>query len=119
MTVGTSLGSEFTLAGAPRPLSPQWEENLLRIGQEALTNALRHGSATRFKAHLHFHAQKLTLDLSDDGCGFDPAANHEGFGLAGMRERVEQMSGEISVQSAQGRGTTILITLPLIEMFIS
>jgi signal transduction histidine kinase len=113
MTTDTSLHSEFALRGVPQPLPPEWEENLLRIAQEVVTNALRHAAATQFKARLHFEVQRLSLELHDDGCGFDPELKRDGFGLVGMRERVDQMGGHIIIQSAVGAGTTIAITLPL------
>jgi signal transduction histidine kinase len=113
MTAGTSLRSEFILSGEPRPLPPVWEENLLRIGQEVLTNALRHAQASHFTARITFAANEVRLDLRDNGRGFDPGARHDGFGLLGMRERVEGMGGRIAIQSANGNGTAILIALPL------
>jgi signal transduction histidine kinase len=113
MTTDTGLHSEFALRGVPQSLPSEWEENLLRIAQEVVTNALRHAAATHFKARLHFEAQRLSLELRDDGCGFDPELKRDGFGLVGMRERVDQMGGQIVIQSAVGAGTTIAITLPL------
>jgi signal transduction histidine kinase len=103
------------LRGVPQPLPPEWEENLLRIAQEALTNVLRHAHATQFKVRLHFEARQLLLELRDDGCGFDPELRRDGFGLVGMRERVEQMAGHFLIQTTVGAGTTITITLPLMD----
>jgi PAS domain S-box-containing protein len=113
MTTGTSLRSEFKLQGHPRPLPPAWEENLLYIGQEALTNVLRHARANHFSAQLAFSSDALRLDLRDDGCGFDPSSKNSGFGLLGMRERVESIGGQLAVVSAPGEGTAVLITVPL------
>ena len=56
----------------------------------------------------------LRLELRDDGCGFDPAKLYDGFGLLGIKERVESMGGELTVQSAPENGTAILVVLPLI-----
>ena len=113
MTTGTSLRCEFMLQGEPRKLSPEWDENLLRIAQEVLTNALRHAQAGHFKAQIAFAPDAVRLELRDNGSGFDPAGKYDGFGLMGMRERVEGMGGQITVQSRIGAGTTILIVLPL------
>lgn len=113
MTPDTGLHSEFVRLGVPRPLPPEWEENLLRIAQEALTNVLRYAHATQFKVRLRFEERQLLLELRDDGCGFDPEIRRDGFGLVGMRERVEQMGGHLLIQTAVGAGTTIAITLPL------
>jgi PAS domain S-box-containing protein len=115
MVTGTSLRTEFTAQGEPPPLPQEWEENLLRVGQEVLTNTLRHARANRFKAHLVFDPQAIRLELRDDGCGFDPASRHDGFGLLGIKERVETMGGELTVQSAPENGTDIFVVLPLMK----
>jgi len=113
LTAGTGLRSEFIVKGQPRPLPPAWEENLLRIGQEIMTNVLRHSHAGHFQAQLAFDARQIRLDLSDNGRGFDPAGTNDGFGLVGVRERVEGMGGQLSIQSERGKGARILILLPL------
>ena len=113
MTGGTTVQAEFTLRGEPRELSAEWEANILRIGQEVLTNVLRHAQASEFKVLLGFDSREIRLDLRDNGCGFDPRRRHEGFGLQGMRERAEGMGGQISIQSGEGKGTVISIVLPL------
>ena len=111
LTAGTALGTEFNVRGQPAPLPPDWEDNLLRIGQEVLTNALRHSHATEFKAQLVFGPNEIRLELRDNGRGFDPAGRHDGFGLLGMKERVEAMGGQITIQSKIGEGTAIGIVL--------
>lgn len=115
MAVGTTMRAEFTLQGEPRSLPSAWEENILHIGQEILTNAIRHAHAGEFKAQLMFDPTEIRLAWQDDGCGFDPTARHDGFGLMGIRERVEGMGGQMNIDSAIGRGTVILITLPLVR----
>jgi signal transduction histidine kinase len=112
MTMGTSLRAEFTIQGEPQPLPQEWEENLLRVGQEVLTNTLRHARASHFKVHFVFDPQTIRLELRDDGCGFDPAKRHDGFGLLGIKERVETMGGELAVQSVAENGTAIFVVLP-------
>src|SRR6202171_5029975 len=113
MTGGTTVHAELTLQGEPRKLPPEWETNLLRIGQEVLTNVLRHARASEFNALLVFDGREIRLDLRDNGCGFDPQRRHEGFGLQGMRERAEGMGGQLTIQSAAGKGTAISIVLPV------
>jgi signal transduction histidine kinase len=113
MTAGTSLHAEFSLAGQPTPLPPEWDENLLHIGQEVLTNVLRHAQAIHFKAQLTFTPDEVRLELCDDGSGFDPDRRHDGFGLMGIRERVEGMGGHLAIESAKGAGTAVLILLPV------
>ena len=112
MTRGTGLQSEFSVVGQPIALPPDWEENLFRVGQEIVTNALRHAHAHRFTARIVFLPDAVRLDLRDDGRGFDPKAKSDGFGLVGIRERVEAMGGQVTVRSAPGEGTLILLTLP-------
>jgi signal transduction histidine kinase len=113
MTQGTTVHAKFTLQGKRRKLPPEWETNLLRIGQEVLTNVLRHAQAKEFKVLLVFNSSEIRLELRDNGCGFDPGRRHEGFGLQGMRERAEGMGGQLTVQSAAGQGTAISIVLPV------
>jgi PAS domain S-box-containing protein len=112
MTAGTSLEAELTVHGDPRRLVCDVAQNLLRIVQEALTNALRHASASRFITRLAYEPETVNLELIDNGAGFDPAASHEGFGLVGIKERVEAMGGRILIESILGKGTTISIAIP-------
>src|SRR5881628_17028 len=113
MIHGTTVHAKFTLQGKRRKLPPEWETNLLRIGQEVLTNVIRHAHASAFDVQLIFDSREIRLTLRDDGCGFDPQRRHEGFGLQGMRERAEGMGGHLSIESANGKGTMISIVLPL------
>src|SRR6266481_3681745 len=113
MTRGTTVHAKFTLQGKRRKLPPEWETNLLRIGQEVLTNVLRHARAREFKVLLVFDSSEIRLELRDNGCGFEPQRKHEGFGLQGMRERAEGMGGRLTIQSALGKGTAISIVLPV------
>jgi signal transduction histidine kinase len=95
-----------------RELPPIWQENLLHIGQEALTNALKYARPRNFETRLTFNTRQLRLELRDDGHGFRLKDRHDGLGLAGMRERVEQMGGELKVTSALGKGTKVVVNLP-------
>src|SRR5881227_3113732 len=111
-TAGTNLHTRFELRGKLRRLSPNWQENLLHIGQEALTNALKYARPHNFETRLIFNSKAFRLELRDDGNGFRTKDQHDGLGLAGMRERAEQMGGTLKVASARGRGTTIVVTVP-------
>src|SRR5882762_10333459 len=113
MTTGTTMEAKLCLQGEPRKLPPELETNLLRIGQEVLTNAVRHAHASKFDALVVFESHEIRLNLRDNGHGFDPAKNHEGFGLQSMRERAEDMGGQFSLESSEGNGTAISIVLPL------
>ncbi len=112
-TQGTPLQASCILQGAPRALPAEWEDNILRIGQEVLINTLRHAQAQHFSLQLTFAADGLLLELRDDGRGFDPLCKHDGFGLLGIGERVKSMGGRLTIQSGRNTGTVIIITLPL------
>jgi len=111
-TVGTLLQTDFQLRGELRELPPMTQENLLHIGQEALTNTLKYAQATRFETRLSFNAKGVRLDLRDNGVGFKVNNGHSGFGLSGMQERVEQIGGSLTIASARGKGTKIVVVLP-------
>jgi signal transduction histidine kinase len=111
-TVGTALHTRFAAQGKPPELPQAWQENLLHIGQEALTNTLKYAHAHNFVTRLSYKARELRLELRDDGDGFKVKERHDGVGLAGMRERVEQMRGELKITSTRGKGTTITVILP-------
>jgi len=111
-TAGTALHTTFSVRGKMRHLPLAWQENLLHIGQEALTNALKYAHPRNFETKLIFNTKELHLELRDDGDGFKVKERHDGFGLAGMRERVEQMGGKLTISSARGKGTEIVVILP-------
>ncbi len=115
MTAGSGMTSGFSFKGDIRPIPLEWEDNLLRIVQEVLTNALRHARANRFSVDISFFHDSVHLNLHDNGCGFDPAIKSDGFGLLGVQERVERMGGRLAIRSAPGEGAAILITVPLVE----
>jgi signal transduction histidine kinase/CheY-like chemotaxis protein len=113
-TAGTDLRTEFRIRGKARDVSPKTEENLLHIGQEALTNALKYAHATRFDVRLSFKANEIRLELEDNGSGFNVHERQDGFGLKGMRERTEQMGGRLRVTSRHNKGTKIAVILPYV-----
>jgi PAS domain S-box-containing protein len=111
-TAGTSLHTKFQAQGKLPELPQPWQENLLHIGQEALTNTLKYAHAANFETRLSYKAKELRLELRDDGDGFKVKDRHDGVGLVGMRERVEQMGGELEITSSRGKGTKITVLLP-------
>jgi len=113
MTDGTAVVAAFSQRGALRPLPPGWDEQLLHVGQETLTNALRHAGARHLVMELIFDHDVLRFELRDDGRGFNPAAPSEGAGLAGVRHRAAAMGGYVHIDSGNGGGTTVVVTLPL------
>jgi PAS domain S-box-containing protein len=110
-TVGTALHATFEAKGKIPELPQPWQVNLLRIGQEALTNTLKYAHARNFETRLTYKAKELRLELRDDGDGFKVKDRHDGVGLTGMRERVEQMGGELEITSTRGKGTKITVLL--------
>jgi signal transduction histidine kinase len=101
----------FSVSGEPRPLPTAVEVVLLRSAQEALANARRHASASSVAVRLSY-ADTVTLTVTDDGVGFDAADSRYGYGLSGMRSRVEQVAGTLSLTSAPGAGTTVRVEVP-------
>jgi signal transduction histidine kinase len=112
-TAGTALRTTCELRGKVPELPPNWEENLLHIGQEALTNTLRYAAARSFRARLNCNGKVVRLELRDDGAGFDLTDRNGGFGLTGMRERVEQMGGGLQITTAPGQGTAVVVVLSI------
>lgn len=100
--------------GRERRLAPAIENNLLRIGQEAVSNALKHARANVIEIDLWFEDSAVRLVVRDDGVGFEPAAAEAAgghFGLRGMRERVAQLSGKLSVGPGPGGGTCVEVVV--------
>src|SRR5438552_10316061 len=111
-TAGTAVHTTFELRGKLPELSHVWQENLMHIGQEALTNALKYAHPHNFETRLSCNTKQLRLELRDDGDGFKVKDRHDGVGLTGMRERVEQMGGELKITSLRGKGTKVVVTVP-------
>ncbi|MFF3314325.1 sensor histidine kinase [Streptomyces sp. NPDC003035] len=107
----------FSVSGTPVELPTPYEVALLRIAQSALANTVRHASAARAEITLSFMDASVTLDVVDDGKGFDPAplapSADGGFGLPAMRSRAESLGGTFTVESAPDQGTAVAVSLPL------
>lgn len=87
------------------------EEELYRIVQEALNNALKHSGATAVTVRIVTSAERTEIEVADNGKGFDPDAvsRDRGMGLVGMQERAEKLGGSLSIQSAPGQGTRVTV----------
>jgi ligand-binding sensor domain-containing protein/signal transduction histidine kinase len=113
------IKTKSKVSGAYRPIAPKTEAELLRIAQEAVTNAVRHAKPAHIEIVLRFGARDLQMTIQDDGCGFDgqPHPHSSGpeghFGLAGMRERAEQIGGAFAIESAPGKGTQIQVNVAI------
>ncbi|WP_128377385.1 sensor histidine kinase [Streptomyces cavernae] len=116
----TGVTARFTVTGTEEPLHEEVAVTLLRIAQEALANAARHARSTRVGVTLSYMGDEVTLDVRDDGRGFDPHAlpprtGTGGFGLDGMRARAERIAGTVAVESDPGQGTAISARVPLVR----
>jgi signal transduction histidine kinase len=98
-------------------LPPDVEEELYRIAQEALNNALKHAAATLVTVRLCADDSRVELEVADNGAGFDPqaVAGRGGLGLVSMRERAERLGGSLTVESAPGEGTRIKVGLRMMS----
>jgi signal transduction histidine kinase len=102
----------FDVSGAPRPLPMATEVVLLRVCQEALANVRKHAGARSAAVRLDYDPDAIRLEISDDGAGFDPARVNGGYGLRGMRARVAEAGGTLTVRSAPGAGTQVSAMVP-------
>jgi signal transduction histidine kinase len=116
MADGTEVETHFEVRGKVRRLAPVVENNLLRIGQEAITNAVKHAQAKQITFELDFGDKQFRMKVSDNGQGCDtanPVSKQGGFGLMGMRERASHLKGELEVGTSRGHGTSVTLTVPL------
>jgi len=101
------------VGGAPRRLAPDVETAAYRIAQESLSNAARHAGASLVSVEVAQRDGALRIRVTDDGGGFDPDDDNAGFGLRGMRERVDLLAGELEIGSRPGAGTQVTARLPV------
>ena len=95
--------------------SPETDEQLLRIAQEAVGNAVRHGRARRVRVSLDYDREQIALRVTDDGCGFVPSdhcPDGEHWGLTTMRERAQRIGGRLRILSGRGEGTVVETVVP-------
>ena len=106
------------VTGTPRQLPRQAETALLRAAQEGLANVRKHARAKEVVLTLSYVADRVILDIRDDGRGFDLATvadgpgKGRGFGLSGMRARMEELGGTLTVEGAPGQGTSLAAAVP-------
>ena len=112
-----SVRADVTVTGTVEPLHDEIEATLLRVAQEALTNVAKHAEASRVGVTLSYMGDDVSLDIRDDGIGFDTngastyAASH-GFGLAGIRQRIERIAGRVDIETEPGAGTAVSAQVP-------
>jgi signal transduction histidine kinase len=103
---------ELRVEGEERDTDQATVTALYRAAQEAVTNARRHGQASRVTVAVAFGADDTRLEVTDNGRGFDPSSLVEGFGLPGLRERAALLGGTVTVDSSPGAGTRVAVTVP-------
>ncbi|HEY3427013.1 MAG TPA: sensor histidine kinase [Negativicutes bacterium] len=108
--------SDIRILGQEKRLDSHVEIGLFRIIQEAINNVDKHAKASIIRIVLEFRSNMVSAIVEDDGQGFDIAAEHmgnESFGLIGMRERLNLLNGEVNIKAEKGKGTKIIIKVPL------
>jgi signal transduction histidine kinase len=113
MVEGCSVEVVTVTAGTQTLLPPRIATCLLRIGQEAIANAVRHADPTRLEILIAYEKHSVRLSIRDNGCGFVQRGDLLGFGLRGMRKRAAAISGRLEIASQPGEGTGIEVTAPL------
>jgi signal transduction histidine kinase len=112
---GTDIRLQFAATDDCRAPGPAVEDNLLRICEEAVTNAVKHANPTEIEVTLERNSTELRLRIRDNGCGFDPhkpnGSKNGHFGLLGLHERSEIIAGNLSLNTSPGKGTEILVTV--------
>jgi signal transduction histidine kinase len=124
----SGVAGEVSTTGEARALHPEVEVTLLRVAQEALANVAKHARASRAGVTLSYMEDVVTLDVRDDGAGFDPIQTPSqatgpdsrqadgGFGLIAMRQRVSRLAGQLEIESEPGAGTAVSASLPAIGL---
>ena len=112
---GSPVKVYLQVKGTYRPLERRIEEELLRIGQEAVSNAVRHAAAARIDVQLIYQASRVALRVEDDGHGFDPSRNgaQGHYGIQGMRERAGEIDATLELESVPGKGTLVSVEAPV------
>jgi signal transduction histidine kinase len=118
----SGVAADVTTTGQVRPLHPEVEVTLLRVAQEALANVAKHADASRAAVTLSYMEDVVTLDVLDNGKGFDVAGgptsrgDGSGFGLTAMRQRVQRLAGQLEIESDGGTGTAVSASVPAIPL---
>jgi signal transduction histidine kinase len=108
----TGVPAEVEVDGDLENLSEAQRTSIYRVVQEALTNCARHAKAKHVNVLLHAQNGRTTVEIKDDGVGFNPRTRSAGLGLLGIGERVEALDGKLAINSQPGKGTMIRIEIP-------
>jgi signal transduction histidine kinase len=116
-TQSSGIRANVTATGHVQTIHPEVEVTLLRVLQEALANVRKHANAQEVSITLSYMADRVVLDVQDDGDGMiesgELSLSSSRFGLQAMRERVENLQGQIQIESEPGEGTTLVVEIPL------
>jgi signal transduction histidine kinase len=114
-SVENNINVDVTVTGTPQPLADFVDVALLRISQEALQNIKKHAGAQNVMITLSYMSDAFVLDMADDGQGFAHPPDRHGFGFQSMRERAQELGGELTIESEPGVGTKIAVSIPIVE----
>ena len=106
---------KMNVTGTPRSFTSFAETALLRISQEAMHNIHKHAQAKNVNITFSFMEDMFVMDIADDGLGFEPSNIKNGFGMKTMRDRAEELSGTLTIESERGAGTAIAVSIPMKE----
>src|SRR6185437_16207862 len=115
VTGGSQIKPQVEVQGTYHPLPERTESELLRIAQEAVTNAVRHSGASTVEIMLKFSRRRIRMTIADNGRGFTgpaPSVPDGHFGLTGMSERAQQIGGTVTITSSEGEGTRVRVEVP-------
>jgi ligand-binding sensor domain-containing protein/signal transduction histidine kinase len=115
LTADVPVEAQVEVSGVFRPLPPFVEDNLLRIGQEAINNAVAHAQPSNVNVKLIYDIQRLRLSVRDNGRGFDVSRGEKNghFGIVGMRERADRIGGNLDIVSSLETGTEVIVDVPI------
>lgn len=115
MAISAHVELEHESGGAQSRLAAEVEEATYRVVQESLNNAVKHSAARTISVSVIERDDEVRVEVADDGVGFDPDALYAGFGLIGMRERVQLLGGRLRLEASPGGGSTVRATIPSVR----
>jgi signal transduction histidine kinase len=118
MVGGGSVHIATSLSGTERKIPVSISDTLLRIGQEAVANAVRHGQPDALQLAIAYENTALQLTVRDNGKGFDPSNGSSGFGIRGMENRAHSISADLEISSAPDEGTQVQVRVPIPPPFL-
>jgi len=114
ITAGKPMQFTVEVSGTPKRCGPSVEEQALRMGREALYNAVLHANARHISVHFHYTRRSLLIKVVDDGEGFDGRQLDGHYGLASMRERASQAGATLTIDTGIGTGTQVEMVFPMV-----